>query len=84
MDIGRREEQTKSRVWPLVWVGKSMYWVRWKQSRRERKSDVSGAFGQSTWMLKSPESRRREEREDAMVRRSDMSVRKEGWGFGGR
>jgi hypothetical protein len=35
-------------------------------------------------MLKSPESRRREEREDAMVRRSDMSVRKEGWGFGGR
>ena len=25
-----------------------------------------------------------QEREDAMVRRSDMSVRKEGWGFGGR
>ena len=25
--------------------GKLMCWVRWKQSRRDRKSDVSGAVG---------------------------------------
>ena len=43
--MDREDEQTKSRVWPLVWVGKLICWVRWKQSRRERKSDVSGAVG---------------------------------------
>ena len=35
-------------------------------------------------MLKSPVSRRREEREDAMVRSSESSERKDGCGFGGR
>ena len=46
LDTGREAEQTMSRIRPLVWVGKSMCWVRWKQSRRER-SDVSGALGWS-------------------------------------
>ena len=78
LDMGREEEQTRSRVWPFTWVGKWICWVRWKQSRRERKSGVRGEVGRSTWMLRSPVSRRREEREDAMVRSSDSSSRKEG------
>lgn len=28
LDRGREEEQTRSRVWPLAWVGKLMCWVR--------------------------------------------------------
>ena len=27
LERGREEEQTKSRVWPLLWVGKSTCWV---------------------------------------------------------
>lgn len=36
------------------------------------------------WMLKSPISRMWEGREDAMVRSSDSSLRKDGCDFGGR
>ena len=61
-----------------------MCWVRWKQSRRERKSDVIVALGWSTWMFRSPASRRREDREDVIVRSSDSSERKDECGFGGR
>ena len=32
--MGRGAERTKLRIWPLVWVGKSICWVRWKQSRK--------------------------------------------------
>ena len=39
--MGRKEEQTMSRVWPLVWVGKLMCWVRWKPQERE----VIGQWG---------------------------------------
>ena len=34
MDTGREAEQTMSRTWPLVWMGKSMCWVRWKTVKK--------------------------------------------------
>ena len=38
-----------------------MCWVRWKQSRRERKSDVIGALGWSTWMFRMFGTRRQQQ-----------------------
>ena len=34
LDTGREAEQTMSRIWPLVWMGKSMCWVRWKTVKK--------------------------------------------------
>ena len=42
------------------------------------------SFELAASLLKSPVSRRWEEREDAMVRSSDSSERKDGCGFGGQ
>lgn len=55
-----------------------------KLSSKMLNSDDSLQMGESMWMFKSPSSSRRGERDDASVRSSVKSERKEGFGFGGR
>ena len=69
---------------PLSWVGKVTCWVNEKLSRREENSEASLQVGESMWMLRSPRSNIRGERDEAMVRSSVRSERKEGCGLGGR
>ena len=50
----RPEQQTKSREWPLMWVGKSIRFCSPKVSRQDVNSLVRGRLILSICMLKSP------------------------------
>ena len=50
----RPEQQTRSREWPLIWVGKSIRFCNPKLSRQDAKSLVRGRLILSMWILKSP------------------------------
>ena len=45
---------SRSRVWPELWVGKVICWVRLKVLSRSKKEETCGAAGSSTCRLKSP------------------------------
>ena len=40
-------EQTRSRIWPLTWVGKETCWVRLKLSSKLMQSDANLQVGES-------------------------------------
>ena len=69
---------------PFSWVGNVTCWLREKLSSKILNSDESLHVGESMWMFKSPSSSRRGERDEASVRSSVKSERKEGFGLGGR
>jgi len=55
---GAREESeeviTRSRMWPVLWVGKSTCWVRLNEDRTDRIWEVRWSLGLSRCRLKSP------------------------------
>lgn len=69
---------------PLSWVGNVTCWMRVKLSSKMVNSDDSLQVGESIWMFKSLSSSRHEERDEASVRCSVKSERKEGFGLGGQ
>ena len=50
----RPEQQIKSSVCPLIWVGKSVKMWKPELSRQDEKSQVRGRVELSRWILKSP------------------------------
>ena len=82
--ICRPVEQTRSRMCPLLWVGKLMCCVRLEQFNKSRRSLAFLQLGESICRLKSPRSRRDDEVEKSVVMNSDKSDTKDGCGLGGR
>ena len=70
------EVMTRSRVWFLMWVGKLTCWTRLADERRFRKSDARLSEGLSTWILKSPVSKKSFGVVAARERREPNSSRK--------
>jgi hypothetical protein len=70
----------RSRMWPLMWVGKLTCWTRLIEERSLRESDVQGSEGMSIWILKSPVRRNswgvvaaRESRQPSSSRKTDCA-----------
>lgn len=80
---GAMAEKTRSRIWPLLCVGKVMCWVRLKLSSRAEKSEACLQVGESMWMLKSPTRSRGSGEDEARIRSSDRSEMKDEFGLGG-
>jgi len=72
---------TRSRVWPLVWVGASTSCVRLKQSSSWRNSAAKRQVEELTWIFISPSTMVLADIVQKVERRLDISGMKDGFGW---